>query len=95
MLGGDFNTIQGGADEPAYALARAWSDDLDIEDPRSTHRMGRLDYLFFKSGNEWKLSTTRIDDRFGSDHHPVLGRFRRTRLARFARSCESLAQARS
>lgn len=75
VLGGDFNTIQGGTDEPAYALARSWSESLGTEDPRSTHRMGRLDYLFFKSAGRWKLSTTRIDDRFGSDHHPVLSRF--------------------
>jgi endonuclease/exonuclease/phosphatase family metal-dependent hydrolase len=78
VLGGDFNLIQGGADEPVYSLARLWSRDLDGEDSRATHRMGRLDYLFFRSvgGRGETLSTTRIDDRFGSDHHPVMGRFR-------------------
>jgi len=75
VLGGDFNTIQGGTAEPAYALARAWSENLAAEDPRSTHLMGRLDYLFFKSHDAWRLSTRRIEQRFGSDHHPVLGRF--------------------
>jgi len=38
--------------------------------------MGRLDYLFFRSEAGWTLSATRIDEKFGSDHHPVLGRFR-------------------
>ena len=33
VLGGDFNTIQGGTAEPAYALARAWSENLAAEDP--------------------------------------------------------------
>ena len=76
VLGGDFNTIQGGADEPTYALARTWSRDLATEDPHATHRMGRLDYLFFRSdGGGTTLSTTRVGERFGSDHHPVIGRF--------------------
>jgi endonuclease/exonuclease/phosphatase family metal-dependent hydrolase len=77
VLGGDFNLIQGGADEPVYSVARVWSRDLDVEDPRGTHRMGRLDYLFFRNAGSpgETLSTMRIDDRFGSDHHPVMGRF--------------------
>jgi hypothetical protein len=43
------------------------------EDHRDTHMMGRLDYLFFKIGNGWSASTRRLDDRFGSDHYPVIG----------------------
>jgi endonuclease/exonuclease/phosphatase (EEP) superfamily protein YafD len=38
--------------------------------------MGRLDYLFFRLGGGWTAETRRLDDRFGSDHHPVLGTFR-------------------
>ena len=75
VLGGDFNTIQGGPEEDAYAFARAWSHSLVNEDRRSTHYMGRIDYLFFRLDSGWRASTTRIDDKFGSDHHPVLGRF--------------------
>jgi hypothetical protein len=76
VVGGDLNTIQGGTEEPAYALGRKWSRGLASEDPRPTHVMGRLDYLFFRSEAGWTLSATRIDEKFGSDHHPVLGRFR-------------------
>ena len=75
VLGGDFNTIQGGPEEEAYAHARVWSHSLLEEDRRSTHHMGRIDYLFFRLMSGWSGSTMRIDEKFGSDHHPVLGRF--------------------
>ena len=77
VLGGDFNTVRAGAREDAYHLARAWSKSLVREDGRDTHMMGRLDYLFFKMNSEWKGSTRRMDERFGSDHYPVIGTFSR------------------
>lgn len=75
VLGGDFNTIRSGAGEDAYRLARAWSHSLGHEDPRNTHMMGRLDYLFFRLADGWTASTERLDERFGSDHYPVMGTF--------------------
>ena len=39
--------------------------------------MGRLDYLFFRLPDGWHGSTTRLDERFGSDHYPVIGTFSR------------------
>jgi endonuclease/exonuclease/phosphatase family metal-dependent hydrolase len=77
VLGGDFNTIQGGAREDAYRRARAWSRSLDVEDPRATHMLGRLDYIFARLVPGWHVDTMRVDDKYGSDHHPVLARFRR------------------
>lgn len=77
VLGGDFNTVRSGAGEEAYRLARAWSSSLTKEDSRNTHMMGRLDYLFFKLPDGWMASTTRLDERFGSDHYPVMGTFSR------------------
>ena len=77
VLGGDFNTVRSGAREEAYRLARSWSEGQLGEDPRDTHLMGRLDYLFFKLGDGWSASTRRLDERFGSDHYPVLGTFSR------------------
>jgi endonuclease/exonuclease/phosphatase family metal-dependent hydrolase len=74
VLGGDFNTIQGGPDEDAYRRARAWSTSLAEEDRRSTHYMGRIDYLFFRLAEGRLATTQRVDERFGSDHHPVMGR---------------------
>ena len=75
VLGGDFNMVKGGAREEAYQHARAWSTSLQQEDRRRTHMMGRLDYLFFRSTSGWTAATHRIDQRFGSDHHPILGTF--------------------
>jgi len=77
VLGGDFNTVRYGAGESAYRLARAWSAGMVREDDRNTHLMGRLDYLFFKLGDGWSASTRRLDERFGSDHYPVIGTFSR------------------
>lgn len=74
VVGGDFNTVRAGADEPAIHLLRKWSKGVASEDLRDTHMMGRLDYLFFNLPPGWSASTRRLDDRFGSDHHPVLGR---------------------
>jgi hypothetical protein len=74
VLGGDFNTIQAGADEEAYSIARAWSRSLLGEDPRRTHLMGRLDFLFFRLKDGWTAGTARVEDKYGSDHHPVIGR---------------------
>jgi endonuclease/exonuclease/phosphatase (EEP) superfamily protein YafD len=77
VLGGDFNTVRSGAGEAAYRLARAWSQGMASEDRRDTHMMGRLDYLFFRVRDGWSASTRRLDERFGSDHYPVIGTFSR------------------
>ena len=53
-------------EEPAAARMRA-----------DTHMMGRLDYLFFRLAGGWTASTQRLDERFGSDHYPVVGTFSR------------------
>ena len=74
VLGGDFNTVLGGDKEDGYRHARAWSRSLQREDRRRTHMMGRLDYLFFRLSDGWSASTERLDRKFGSDHHPVIGR---------------------
>lgn len=77
VLGGDFNMVKGGDREEAYRHVRAWSSGLVGEDRRRTHLMGRIDYLFFRLRDGWRASTYRLDERFGSDHHPVMGRFSR------------------
>jgi len=74
VLGGDFNTIKAGIDEPAYRAARAWGINTG-EDPRSTHRLGWIDHIFYRMPDGWAGSNTRVEEKFGSDHHPVLGRF--------------------
>jgi endonuclease/exonuclease/phosphatase family metal-dependent hydrolase len=73
IVGGDFNTVRLGASETAIRLVRQWSTGFASEDRRNTHMMGRLDYLFFNVPEGWSATTRRIDERFGSDHHPVIG----------------------
>jgi endonuclease/exonuclease/phosphatase family metal-dependent hydrolase len=75
VVGGDFNTVQGGSREEAYRKLRAWSHSLADEDPRSTHLLGRLDYVFARLADNWQVATTRVPKKYGSDHHPVLARF--------------------
>jgi endonuclease/exonuclease/phosphatase family metal-dependent hydrolase len=75
VLGGDFNTVKAGIDEPAYREARAWGQSTGEEDRGATHRLGRLDYLFYRLPEGWSGSTMRLAEKFGSDHHPLLGRF--------------------
>lgn len=77
VLGGDFNIVQSGINEAAYKETRAWSTSLASENGRNTHSMGRIDHLFFRLDEGWSARTERLDDRFGSDHYPVLGRFSR------------------
>ena len=78
VIGGDFNTVQGGDREEAYRRIRAWSHSLAQEDDRATHLLGRLDYVFARLSSGWQISTTRVGKKYGSDHHPVLARFHRT-----------------
>ncbi|HYE87970.1 MAG TPA: endonuclease/exonuclease/phosphatase family protein [Vicinamibacterales bacterium] len=75
VIGGDFNTVRSGDAEEAYRLIRRWSTSLAQEDRRDTHLMGRLDYVFFRAANGWVAQTRRLDERFGSDHYPVLATF--------------------
>jgi endonuclease/exonuclease/phosphatase family metal-dependent hydrolase len=78
VLGGDFNTVQNGAHEPTYRKARRWSSGFVREDRRTTHLLGRLDYLFFQTVPGVGASTMRVSEKYGSDHHPLLGRFSST-----------------
>jgi endonuclease/exonuclease/phosphatase family metal-dependent hydrolase len=75
VLGGDFNTVKAGIDEPAYRHVRAWGHSTREEDRRATHRLGRLDYVFYRLPEGWTGTTMRVQEKFGSDHHPVVGRF--------------------
>ena len=75
VLGGDFNIVQRGINEAAYQETRAWSTSLASENMRNTHAMGRIDHLFFRLDAGWSARTERLDNRFGSDHYPVLGTF--------------------
>jgi endonuclease/exonuclease/phosphatase family metal-dependent hydrolase len=81
VVGGDFNTWAGGADEKGIRLMRNHFP-LPV-DPPSTGTlphgvpfMGSLlvDYLFFRVPAGWGATYDVVPDTYGSDHRPLLGR---------------------
>jgi endonuclease/exonuclease/phosphatase family metal-dependent hydrolase len=77
VLGGDFNTWFGFSD-PTYSTIAARIPDATRADRRPTFPpFFRLDHLFSRGPQGWTLSAARLDDRLGSDHYPLLGRFGR------------------
>lgn len=73
ILGGDFNTWSGFSDEAYLTLARQFPG-VRSTDRRPTFRgVLRLDHLFFTLPPGWTASFVRGDQRFGSDHYPLIG----------------------
>ena len=79
-LGGDLNTWIRGRREAAYALARSRFPLPERPDPRPTHRheiggwLRHSDHLLFSLPAGWRCESRRLDDEFGSDHYPLVGR---------------------
>ena len=72
ILGGDMNTMLGPG-EPAW---RAFLDRFPQTPPRPEPTFRDrlvLDHLFFDLPDGWIATRKVIQDRYGSDHHPVLG----------------------
>jgi endonuclease/exonuclease/phosphatase family metal-dependent hydrolase len=80
VLGGDLNTWNGGFREPAvqyiqkfYALPHEGSSEGTIKSwflwPAKV-----VDYMFFKIPSGWKAGYRCVDDTYGSDHYPLLGK---------------------
>jgi endonuclease/exonuclease/phosphatase family metal-dependent hydrolase len=80
VLGADLNTWARGTREPAYHMLRAvLPGPAELPPGATARRLGiprRLDYLLASSPSSWHFATRRIPDRYGSDHHPVLGMLR-------------------
>jgi endonuclease/exonuclease/phosphatase family metal-dependent hydrolase len=73
IVGGYFNTWLG-TSEPAWrAFVRRFTD-TPPERPQPTFRDRlALDYLFFDLPTGWDAKQRVLPDKYGSDHHPVLG----------------------
>ncbi|MDQ3606089.1 MAG: hypothetical protein M3418_07895 [Gemmatimonadota bacterium] len=73
VLGGDFNTWS--PREPSLSHLRQHFPDSPPGERKRTHATTgrRLDYLFFRLPECWTARYHRLDDRYGSDHHPLLG----------------------
>jgi endonuclease/exonuclease/phosphatase family metal-dependent hydrolase len=72
LLAGDFNTWFGFADRAYEETARAFPD-WPPADRRATFRgLLRLDHMFFRLPEGWSATYQRADDRYGSDHYPLI-----------------------
>jgi endonuclease/exonuclease/phosphatase family metal-dependent hydrolase len=78
ILGGDMNTMLG-PEEPAWrAFLDRFPDTPPRPEPTFRDRLV-LDHLFFDLRDGWTATRKVIADRYGSDHHPVLGVIHRSR----------------
>jgi endonuclease/exonuclease/phosphatase family metal-dependent hydrolase len=76
VLGGDFNTWFGFADQAYVETARAFPQ-TPTADRRSTFLgMLRLDHLFYRLPEGWQARARRAESRYGSDHSPLVGSIR-------------------
>ena len=73
IVGGDLNTWLG-PEEPAWRLLLDRFDDTPSEALTPTFRDRLvLDHLFFGLPDRWEAASEVVPERYGSDHHPVLG----------------------
>ena len=72
ILGGDMNTMLGPA-EPAWrAFLDRFPDTPPNPEPTFRDRLV-LDHLFMDLPDRWMTTRRVVEERYGSDHHPVLG----------------------
>jgi endonuclease/exonuclease/phosphatase family metal-dependent hydrolase len=73
VLGGDFHPWFGFVDQVYVETARAFPQTPST-DRRATFRgLLRLDHQFHRLPAGWSASVRRADDRYGSDHSPLVG----------------------
>jgi len=76
VLAGDFNTWFGFQDLGYTEIARAFPETR-VTDRRATFLgVMRLDHIFGRLAPGWRAEFYRGDDRFGSDHSPLIGTIR-------------------
>jgi endonuclease/exonuclease/phosphatase family metal-dependent hydrolase len=77
VLGGDFNSWAGGADEPALRMPQDWGFVRGTplrESPWSLlWFLGMLDHVFYRLPSGAAAQTREIEAAYGSDHRPWLG----------------------
>lgn len=72
VVGGDFNTWFGFADQAFLEAAKAFPQTR-VTDRRATFRgLLRLDHLFFRLPEGWRADFHRADASYGSDHYPLI-----------------------
>ena len=78
IMGGDFNVWFKESNEGTIKLIRSYLVQAGESDPNPTVHPGkklperRVDYLFHSPDREWNVIYRRVDDRYDSDHYPVV-----------------------
>ena len=73
MLGGDLNTWLGPSEAAWQRLAQRFADTPDWLPTPTFHDRLVLDHLLMDLPEGWHVMRQVMPDRYGSDHHPVLG----------------------
>jgi endonuclease/exonuclease/phosphatase family metal-dependent hydrolase len=71
VIGGDFNAWFAFRDA-AYREMRTLADPAPSQDRRATFGPLRLDHVLFRLPADWHASVRRAEDRYGSDHYPLI-----------------------
>jgi len=73
VVGSDLNTWAGGTREPAYAALRHSFPQTEAPSYRSSGEGGLLlDYMFWRVEGRPAPTVHRVNDTYGSDHHPLV-----------------------
>lgn len=78
IMGGDFNVWFKESNEGTIKLIRSYlvqageSSELPTVHPGKKLPERRVDYLFYSRDRNWNVTYKRADDRYDSDHYPVL-----------------------
>jgi endonuclease/exonuclease/phosphatase family metal-dependent hydrolase len=72
VVGADLNTWHG-RDEMAARSLRALFRDVPLSIDRQGFGLRVLDYMFFRTGSPHGASYRQVENRYGSDHQPLVG----------------------
>lgn len=75
VVGGDFNTWFGFSDGAYRTMAAAMADSAARDRRPTFRRWLRLDHVFARPPDGWSAHARRLDDAYGSDHHPLIAQF--------------------
>lgn len=72
ILGGDMNTMLGAGEAAWRTFLARFPDTPSGSEPTFRERLV-LDHLFFDLPDGWHAARRVVPERYGSDHHPVVG----------------------
>jgi endonuclease/exonuclease/phosphatase family metal-dependent hydrolase len=73
IVGGDLNTMLGASEPALRILHERFTDTPSARLPPTFHKRLVLDHLFVDLPEGWRAARRVVAERYGSDHHPVVG----------------------